>query len=43
MRLKLSELQESDNKAQKIRAIKLKDIYKKVDRVAHYQRLSFIP
>ena len=43
MRLRLLELQESDNKAWKIRAEGLKDDYKKVDRVLHYQELPFVP
>ena len=42
MRLKLSKLQESDNEAQKIRAKRLKNGYKEVDRVLHHQRLLFI-
>lgn len=36
IRLKLSELQESDNEAQKIRAKGLKNGYKEVDGVLHY-------
>ena len=42
MRLRLSELQESDSEAQKIRKENLKG-YKKVDKILHYQGLSFIP
>ena len=43
MRLRLSELQESDNKAQKIRAERLKNDYEEVDGVLHHQRLPFVP
>ena len=43
MRLQLAKLQESDDKAQKIRVKRLKNGYKKVDRVLHYYRLPFIP
>ena len=43
MRLRLLELQESDDKAQKIKAKGLKDDYKEVDGVLHYQRLPFVP
>ena len=43
MRLKFSELQESDYKTWKIKAKGLKNIHKKVDGVLHYQGLSFIP
>ena len=42
MRLRLSELQKSDDKAQKIRTEGLKDAYKEIDRVLHYQRLPFV-
>ena len=42
MRLKLLELQESDNEARKIRAEGLKDNYEEVDRVLHHQGLPFI-
>ena len=37
MRLKLSELQESDNEIQKIRAKRLKSDYEKVDGVMHHE------
>ena len=43
MRLRLSELQESDDKAQKIRAEGLKSDYKEVDGVLHHQGLPFVP
>ena len=43
MRLRLSELQESDNEAQKIRAEGPKDDYEEVDGVLHYQGLPFVP
>ena len=43
MRLRLLELQESDNEAWKIRAEGLKNNYKEVDGVLHYQGLPFIP
>ena len=43
MRLRLVELQKSDNKAQKIRAEGLKNGYKEVDGILHHQGLSFIP
>ena len=43
MRLRLSELQESDNEARKIRAEGLKNDYKEVDRVLHHQGLLFVP
>ena len=43
MRLRLLELQKSDNEAQKIRAEKLKDDYEEIDRVLHYQGLLFVP
>ena len=42
MSLKLAELQESDEKAQKIRVESL-DGYKDVNRVLHHQRLPFVP
>lgn len=42
MRLELAKLQESDNEAQKIKVKKLKNIYKEMDRVLHYQRLLFV-
>ena len=42
MRLRLSELQELDNKARKIKAEELKDDYEEVDRVLHYQELLFV-
>ena len=42
MRLRLSELQESDNKAQKIRAKRSKDDYEEVDGVLHHQGLLFV-
>ena len=41
MRLKLAELQKSEDKAQKIR-IKSLDKYKNIDRVLHYQELLFV-
>ena len=43
MRLRLLELQESDNKARKIRAEGLKSDYEEVDEVVHHQRLPFVP
>ena len=43
MRLRLSELQESDNEARKIRVKGLKSDYEKVDGVLHYQGLPFVP
>ena len=43
MRLRLSELQESDDEAQKIRAEELKNDCKEVDRVLHHQGLPFVP
>ena len=43
MRLKLSELQESDEEARKIRAEGLKDSYKETEGVLHHQELSFVP
>ena len=42
MRPKLSELQESDNEARKIRAEGLKSDYEGVDGVLHYQGLPFV-
>ena len=42
MRLRLVELQESDNKARKIRAKGLKNGYKEVDGVLHHQELPFV-
>ena len=42
MHLRLLELQELDEKAQKIRAKGLKNNYKEVDGILHYQRLSFV-
>ena len=41
--LRLSELQESDDKARKIRAEGLKDDYEEVDRVLQYQELPLVP
>ena len=43
MRLRLLELQKSDNEARKIRAEGLKSNYEEVDRVLHHQGLSFVP
>ena len=43
MRPKLSELQESNDKAWKIRAEGLKDDYEEVDGVLHHQGLPFVP
>ena len=43
MRLRLSELQESDNETRKIRAEGLKDDYAEVDGVLHHQGLLFVP
>ena len=43
MRLKLSELQESDDKPRKIRSERLKNDYEEVDRVLHHQGLLFVP
>ena len=43
MRLRLAELQESDNEARIIRAERLKNGYEKVDGILHYQRLPFVP
>lgn len=42
MQLQLSELQESDSEARKIR-VKDLDSYKKSDRVLHHQQLPFVP
>ena len=42
MRLKLSELQESDEKAQRIRAEGLNG-YKKLDRILYHQGQPFVP
>ena len=42
MRLKPSELQESDDEARKIRAKRLKNDYEEVDGVLHHQGLPFI-
>ena len=43
MRLRLLELQESDNEARKIRAKGLKSDYKELDGVLHHQGLPFVP
>ena len=43
MRLRLSELQESDDEARKIRAEGPKDDYEEVDGVLHHQGLPFVP
>ena len=43
MHLRLSELQESDDEAQKIRMEGLKSDYKEVDGVLHHQGLHFVP
>ena len=43
MRLRLSELQESDDEARKIRAERLKNDYEEVDGVLHHQGLPFVP
>ena len=43
MHLRLSELQESDDKVRKIRVEGLKSDYKEVDGVLHHQGLLFIP
>ena len=43
MRLRLSMLQESDDKARKIRAEELKNHYEEIDGVLHHQRLPFVP
>lgn len=42
MKLKLAKPQESDKKTQKIRAEKLKNGYKKVDKILHLQKLPFV-
>ena len=42
MKLRLSELKKSDDKAWKIRVKKLKDIYEEVDGVLYYKELFFI-
>ena len=43
MRLRLSDLQESDNEAQKIRTEGLKNSYEEVDGILHHQGLLFVP
>ena len=43
MHLRLSELQESDNEARKIRAEGLKNDYEEVDGVLYHQGLPFVP
>ena len=43
MRLRLPELQKSDNKAQKIKAKRLKSNYEEIDGVLHHQGLLFVP
>ena len=43
MRLRLLELQESDDEARKIRAEGLKNNYEEVDGVLHHQGLPFVP
>ena len=43
MRLRLSELQESDDETRKIREEGLKNDYKEVDGVLHHQGLPFVP
>ena len=43
MRLRLLELQESDDEAQKIRFERLKSDYEEVDGVPHHQGLLFVP
>ena len=44
MRLRLAELQESDEEAQKLRAIEeLQEGWADIDRVLHYQELPFVP
>ena len=44
MRLRLPELQESDDEVRRIWATgELQDGYKEVDGVLHHQRLQFIP
>ena len=42
MRLRLSEMQELDDEAQKIRAERLKSNYEEVDEVLHHQGLPFV-
>ena len=42
MCLRLSELQESDNEARKIRAERLKNDYEEADGVLHHQGLLFV-
>ena len=41
--MRLSKLQESDKKSRRIRTESLRDRYKKVNEVLHYQRLLFVP
>ena len=43
MRLKLSELQESDDETRRIRAEGLKNDYEGVDGILYHQGLSFVP
>ena len=43
MKLRISELQESDDKARKIRTEGLTDAYEEVDGVLNYQGLPFVP
>ena len=43
MRLRLSELQESDDETRKIRAEGLKNNYEEVDGILHHQGLLFVP
>ena len=43
IKLRLAELQESNNKAHKIRAKGLKNKDEEVDRILHHQKLPFIP
>lgn len=43
MRLRLAELQESDEKSRKIRAKRLKDSYKAANGILHHQELLFVP
>ena len=42
MKLRISELQKSNNKARKIRTERLKDVYKEVDRIWYHQKLLFV-
>ena len=42
MRLRLLELQDLDNKAQRIRAEEMKNGYEKIDGILHHQGLPFI-